>query len=117
MIIRIIFLVTICLLTSNLVGAALPKASAAQDPLQTKPDELHAVYGKVTYIDRATRSITVALGTRFTFHVPAEAQIKIRKGAVVDFGDIRLGEGAEIVARRSAESWTAVKIWLDPKAN
>jgi hypothetical protein len=93
-----------------------PNIVNSANPLETKPGDLHAFYGQVKEVDRAADTIAIELPMRFTFHVRAETQITVRRGGAVALDAIKPGAGAQIVARRDAKGWTALKITLEPGA-
>lgn len=105
------------LITTVLCGAAAPKITIPPSPLEAKAGDLDAFYGQVKGVDRSARQIAIELPMRFTFRVPAATQITLRRGGAVGLDAIRLGAGPQIVARREAKGWTALKIILEPGAS
>jgi hypothetical protein len=95
---------------------AAPKIVIPPSPLEAKPGDLHAFYGQVKGVDRAAGTIAIELPMRFTFRVQAATQINVRRGGAVALDAVKPGAGAQIVARREAKGWTALKITLEPGA-
>ena len=113
---RAAFACVALLLGAALSAAAAPNIAIPPTPLEAKPGDLHAFYGQVKGVDRAARTIAIELPMRFTFHVPAATQITVRHGGAVALDVIEPSDGVQIVARREAKGWTALKITLEPGA-
>jgi hypothetical protein len=97
-------------------NAAAPTIVIPPSPLEARPGDLHAFYGQIKGVDRAARTITLGMPMRFVFKVPAATAIMVHRGGTVNLDAIKPGAGVQIVARRGAKDWTAIKITLEPGA-
>jgi hypothetical protein len=103
-------------LSLHISALAAQKFAIPPSPLEAKPGDLHAFYGQVKAVDRDAHSITLGMPLRFTFKVARETQINVRRRGAVSLDSIKPGAGTQIVARREAKGWTALKIVLEPGA-
>ncbi len=98
----------------SLVTAAAPAVVPPPAPQEVKPDQLHAFYGRITQVDHAGRTFSIAQPMRYTFKVPAETEIvKQHGGGSLSFAAVQPGGGATVVALRGLTGWTARKITLE----
>jgi TonB family protein len=107
-----------CILGVSCPTYAAPKVVIPQSPLLARTGDNQRFFGQVKAIDSSARTITIELGARFVLHVPKTTKITLRGGGAATFGDITIGAGVDVVARRgTGNSWTALQITLDRAAH